>query len=98
VLLGTVVHVALQPAPLGVLGRDDPFLGKDLGVHEETLRLRARQAAIDGGRRDGLGTAERAERAALRQPRRENRILKEGPGILKDKNAAAVSARERATR
>jgi transposase len=52
----------------------------DPGVHEETLRLCVRQADVDGGRRDGLRTAEREE---LSQLRRENRILKEEREILK---------------
>ena len=68
-------------------------VAKDLGVHEETLRLWVRQADIDGGRRDGLSTAEREE---LSQLRRENRILKEEREILK--KAAAFFATESATR
>src|SRR5215216_2735254 len=54
---------------------------KDLGVHHETLRAWVKQAEIDGGRRDGLTTDERAELARLR---RENRVLKEEREILKE--------------
>ncbi len=68
-------------------------VARDLGVHEETLRLWVRQADIDTGRRDGLATTEREE---LTQLRRENRILKEEREILK--KAAAFFAKESATR
>ena len=51
-------------------GRSLSQAAKDLGVHHETLRAWVKQAAIDGGRRAGLTTEERAELARLR---RENR-------------------------
>jgi transposase len=61
-------------------GRSLTQVAKDLGVHHETLRAWVTQAAIDGGRRDGLTTEERTELARLR---RENRVLKEEREILK---------------
>jgi transposase len=74
-------------------GRSLTQAAKDLGIHHETLRSWVRQAEIDGGRRDGLTTAERTELARLR---RENRILKEEREILR--KAAAFFAAESVTR
>ena len=74
-------------------GRSLTQAAKDLGVHHETLRAWGKQVEIDGGRRDGLTTEERAELARLR---RENRILKEEKEILR--KAAAFFAAESATR
>ena len=74
-------------------GRSLTQAAKDLGVHHDTLRAWVKQAAIDGGRRDGLTTEERTELARLR---RENRILKEEKEILR--KAAAFFAAESATR
>ena len=74
-------------------GRTLPQAAKDLGVHPETLRAWVAQAEIDGGRRDGLTTEERAELARLR---RENRVLREEREILKE--AARFFAAESATR
>ncbi len=68
-------------------------VARDLGVHEETLRLWVRQAEVDTGQRDGVTTAEQEE---LTQLRRENRILKEEREILK--KAAAFFAKESTTR
>ena len=61
----------------------------DLGVSVETLRAWVKQDDIDGGRRDGLTTEERAE---LVQLRRENRVLKMERDILK--KAAVFFAKE----
>ncbi len=65
-------------------GRSLSQVAKDLGVHHETLRGWVKQTAIDGGRRDGLTTEERAEFARLR---REVRILKEEREVLKNVRA-----------
>ena len=64
-------------------------VASDLGVSVETLRAWVKQDDIDGGRRDGLTTAERAE---LVQLRRENRVLKMERDILK--KAAVFFAKE----
>ena len=74
-------------------GRSLAQAAKDLGIHHETRRAWVKQADIDGGRRDGLTTEERAELARLR---RENRVLQEEREILK--KAAAFFARESAPR
>ena len=74
-------------------GRSLTQVAKDLGVHHDTLRTWVKQAAIDGGRRDGLTTEERTELARLR---REVRTLREEKEILK--KAAAFFAAESAPR
>jgi transposase len=64
-------------------------IAADLGISESCLRLRMDQADVDGGRREGLTTAERAELVKLR---RDNRTLAVENEILK--RAAAYFARE----
>jgi transposase len=74
-------------------GRSLTQAAQDLGVHHDTLRSWVKQADIDGGRRAGLTTEERAELGRLR---REDRVLQEEREILK--KAAAFFARESAPR
>ena len=64
-------------------------IAADLGISESCLRRWMDQADVDGGRREGLTTAERAELVKLR---RDNRTLAVENEILK--RAAAYFARE----
>jgi transposase len=68
-------------------------VARDRGVNPETLRLWAKPAAMDAGRRDGRTSDEKAELARLR---REVAVLTEERAILK--TAAAVFARASTTR
>ena len=70
-------------------GRSFSSLQSEFGVHEQTIRVWAKQMEIDEGQRDGLTTDEKAELARLR---RENAELKEEREILK--KFAAWSAQE----
>ncbi len=70
-------------------GRTIAEVARDLDLTESALREWARQADIDGGRREGLTTAEREELARLRK---EVRVLREERDILK--RATAFFARE----
>ena len=70
-------------------GRSFSSLQSEFGVHEQTIRVWARQAKIDAGQADGLTTDERAELARLR---RQNAELLEEREILK--KFAAWSAQE----
>ena len=74
-------------------GRSLTQSARDLGVHHDTLRTWVKQAAIDGGRRDGLTPEARVELGRLW---REVRLLKEEKEILR--KAAAFVAAESATR
>jgi transposase len=64
-------------------------VARDLDLTESAVREWVRQAEVDGGRREGLSTAEREELARLRK---ENRVLREERDILK--RATAFFARE----
>ena len=55
-------------------------IGKQLGVHHESLRIWVRRAETDSGQRPGLTTDERAR---MKELERENRELKRANEILK---------------
>jgi transposase len=73
-------------------GRSDSGLrevGRQLGVHAESIRDWLRQAEIDGGKREGLATEERQR---MRELERENFELRRANEILK--SAAAFFGAE----
>ena len=55
-------------------------IGERLGAHHESLRVWVRRAEVDGGRRPGLTSDERAR---LKELERENRELRRANEILK---------------
>ena len=73
-------------------GRSDGGLrevGRQLGVHAESIRNWLRQAEIDGGKREGLTTEERQR---IKELERENFELRRANEILK--SAAAFFGAE----
>lgn len=70
-------------------GRSASGLHAEFGVHEQTIRVWAKQMAVDEGLAEGLTTDEKAELARLR---REVAELREEREILK--KFAAWSAQE----
>jgi transposase len=64
-------------------------VARDLDLTETVVRRWVAQAEIDGGRRQGLTTTERAE---LFQLRKDNRLLREERDLLK--RAMAFFAKE----
>jgi len=64
----------------GVIGR----IARQLGIGDQSLRTWVAQAEIDGGRRAGLTTEERAE---LKRLQKENRELRRSNEILKSASA-----------
>jgi len=64
----------------GVVGR----IARQLGIGDQSLRTWVAQAEIDGGKRQGLSTEERAE---LKRLQKENKELKRSNEILKSASA-----------
>jgi transposase len=70
-----------------------PQVARELGVHQETLRLWVRQAEADAGQRDGIATEAQAELTRLR--REVTRLTAERDRL---QQASGCCARERAPR
>jgi transposase len=64
----------------GVVGR----IARQLGIGDQSLRTWVAQAEIDGGKRHGLTTEERAE---LKRLQKENKELRRSNEILKSASA-----------
>ena len=71
-----------------------PQIARELGVHQETLRLWVRQAEVDAGQRGGMPTVpvdERAERVRLRRDvarlTAERDLLKQALGFFARESA-----------
>jgi len=76
---------------LDLVAQGEPVarVAKDLGISESCLRRWMEKDAVDGGRKEGLTSAERKELVELR---RRNRVLEMVIEILK--RASAYFARE----
>ncbi len=70
-------------------GKSAGAISRDLGLTETAVRDWVKRAEIDGGKRNGLTTAEREELSRLR---RQVRVLEEERTILK--KAATFFAKE----
>jgi transposase len=70
-------------------------IAEKLDVHRETLRVWVRRAEVDGGRRSGLTTDERAR---MRDLERENRELRRANEILKRASAFFAAELDRPLR
>ena len=68
-----------------------PQIARELGVHQETLRLWVRQTEVDTGRRDGVPTDAQAELARLRREvarlTAERDLLKQALGFFARESA-----------
>ncbi len=68
-----------------------PHIARELGVHQETLRLWVRQAAVDAGHRDGIASDAQAELVRLRREvarlTTERDLLKQALGFFAKESA-----------
>ena len=68
-----------------------PQIARELGVHQETLRLWVRQAEVDGGRRDGIASDAQEELVRLRRDvarlTTERDLLKQALGFFAKESA-----------
>jgi transposase len=72
-------------------GKSIGEISRDLGLTETAVREWVQRADVDGGKRNGLTTAEREELSRLR---RQVRVLEEERSILKE---AATHCRDRSS-
>ena len=77
-----LVHEAREhdPSDLSIVGR----IARQLGIGDQSLRNWVNQADVDGGKRAGLTSDERARLKALEK---ENRELKRSNAILRSASA-----------
>ena len=68
-----------------------PQVARELGVHQETLRLWVRQAEVDAGQRDGVASDAQAELVRLRREvariTTERDLLKQALGFFAKESA-----------